>query len=313
MFSTIHNHELSQTYETIENSTSSHYTYQVCYPYYKINLVDKPPLYMKIRILARFIIYFLIPMIIIGTFYIMIVIVLLRPFNYANECKSLVTQKIEKECKIEKDNENENENENHDKAMKKITSLTSIDKLEKKTKRNKKCFLKTKQLSINSVYDNGNINIDANDMLELKNMQMAKKTKKNENTSQSNKKLDPLGYMRTSTANYIVNRRHMKARLKIVKMVLFLVIMFILFCLPEHIYFIMWYFTKVKFNQALLIFRIMSSCAFYAHASIHAYVLFCLSSKFRYYGQSMILKCNEKLFARQSTISSIRNKNAANK
>jgi hypothetical protein len=227
----------------------------------------------------------------------MIVIVLLKPFNYANECKGLV----------------EDENKNSGKTLKK-TSVNSIDKASKKSRSYKNCFLKSKQLSINSVYDNGNNNSDATDMIELKNMQVTKSpTKKNENRNESNKKIDPVGYMRASTANYIINRRHMKARLKIVKMVLFLVIMFILFCLPEHIYFIIWYFTKVKFNQALLLFRIMSSCAFYAHASIHAYVLFCLSSKFRYYGQSMILKCNEKLFSKQSTMSSIRNKNAPKK
>ena len=305
------------------NYTAEDFIYiQVCYPFYKIDH-DNPPIYMKIRVILRFIFYFLIPILIIGTFYILIIVVLLRPFNFANTVENLTSQTIEEESvnsqhtnsinnanthyKINKEHNNtvkESPRHHHNRSrIKKQNSNNKTHFMDSYYNRsppllNKKPF-KKKQLSLNSVYINTHSDTSE---VELKCIKHNYSSSKSSNSSHS-RKIDSVSSMRSTTANYIVNRRHMKARLKIVKMVLFLVVIFVLFCLPEHIYYLIWYFTRVNFNQGLLLFRILSSCAFYAHASIHAYVLFCLSSKFRYYGQNLLMKCNERLFSKHNTLS----------
>ena len=282
-------------------SSNTHYSisdrfYQVCYPYHTMDH-ENPHFYMKIRVVLRFLIYFLIPILIIGTFYTIIAVVLLRPFKFLNTVDNLIET-------IEEENNKKNNNNNNSKKRSLLVSLNKTHRHNGVQQQNgggrvKRSFKKFSLYS--SIYDNTEDDA-ATDVLELKNLNGNTTTNNNNNNNNTHnssykhtRKLNSVSSMRSSTANYIVNRRHIKARLKIVKMVLFLVIIFILLCLPEHIYYIIWYFTKIPFSQGLLMFRILSSCAFYAHASIHAYVLFCLSSKFRYYGHNLLLKCNKRI------------------
>lgn len=291
------------------NSTfiHDHDTYiQVCYPFYEINH-DHPHIYMKVRVVLRFLIYFLIPILIIGTFYIIIAVVLLRPFNMMNTVDNLIET-------IEENNKNRIQQQQQQQQASGSAAISQINNVSFKKKTNKKQrpLKKAKRISLYSAtYDNTTNSEAATDILELKNLN-------NAGTSNPRLKLNSVSSMRSSTANYIVNRRHIKARLKIVKMVLFLVLIFILLCLPEHLFFFIWYFTRIPFDQGLLIFRIICSCAFYAHASVHAYVLFCLSSKFRYYGHNLILKCNKKFLkskhhARNNNNNNVNNYNNSKK
>lgn len=299
-------------YEKIMQSTNSNSTqifYQLCYPYYYVNH-DNPPLYMKMRTIIRFIVYFFVPILIITTFYMMIVVVLLRSFKYTNTDSSLENQTIEEEFSKQKnDEEMSNHNSSKDDKNLTISMISKQNHLARKAKQIKNSFGKVKQSSFSSVYDNS-MKSNQSEKVELKKLRSTNSSNLKNGVSSIQTKKN--ASMRSSTAKYIVHRRHMKGRLKVVKMVLFLVIIFILFCLPEHIYYIVWYFTKIPFNQGMLLFRIMALCAFYTHASIHAYVLFCLSSKFRFYGHNILLKCNERIFSRQNPMSSIR-MNIANK
>lgn len=100
-----------------------------------------------------------------------------------------------------------------------------------------------------------------------------------------------------ATKNTMMNqqqKRQVQARIKVAKVVLSFVLIFIICWLPRHI-FILWYnYSPDEYNMFWHVFKITSFCLTYIYSCVNPYALYFLSSQFRKYYNRYLFCCCPK-------------------
>ena len=100
-----------------------------------------------------------------------------------------------------------------------------------------------------------------------------------------------------TTKNSAMNqqqKRQIEARIKVAKVVLSFVLIFIICWLPRHI-FILWYnYSPEEYNMFWHVFKITSFCLTYIYSCVNPYALYFLSSQFRKYYNRYLFCCCPK-------------------
>lgn len=86
-------------------------------------------------------------------------------------------------------------------------------------------------------------------------------------------------------------QRQIEARLKVAKVVLSFVIIFIICWLPRHIYLFWYHFDESEYNMFWHVFKIAGFCFTYIYCCVNPYALYFLSSQFRKYYQRYLFCC----------------------
>lgn len=103
----------------------------------------------------------------------------------------------------------------------------------------------------------------------------------------------PCESMKDSTMNQ-QQQRQVQARLKVAKVVLSFVVIFVICWLPRHISILLHHHSDVEFNMFLHVFKITSFCLTYIYSCVNPYALYFLSSQFRkYYHRYLFCCCPE--------------------
>lgn len=103
----------------------------------------------------------------------------------------------------------------------------------------------------------------------------------------------PCESMKDSAMNQ-QQKRQVQARLKVAKVVLSFVIIFIICWLPRHISILIFYHTDVEFNMFQHVLKITSFCLTYIYSCVNPYALYFLSSQFRKYYNRYLFCCCPK-------------------
>ncbi|KAL4221768.1 7 transmembrane receptor (rhodopsin) [Mactra antiquata] len=96
-------------------------------------------------------------------------------------------------------------------------------------------------------------------------------------------------------------KRQVQARLKVAKVVLSFVFIFVICWLPRHISILIHHFSGIEFNMFLHVFKITSFCLTYIYSCVNPYALYFLSSQFRKYYNRYLFCCCPKQYGRLST------------
>ncbi|KAK3591119.1 hypothetical protein CHS0354_035934 [Potamilus streckersoni] len=87
-------------------------------------------------------------------------------------------------------------------------------------------------------------------------------------------------------------QRQIEARLKVAKVVLSFVVIFVICWLPRHIYLLWHYWSPSEYNMFWHVFKITGFCLTYMYSCVNPYALYFLSSQFRkYYNRSLFCCC----------------------
>ena len=100
-----------------------------------------------------------------------------------------------------------------------------------------------------------------------------------------------------TTKNSVMNqqqKRQVNARVKVAKVVMSFVLIFILCWLPRHIYILWWHYSTDPFNMFWNVFKITSFCLTYVYSCVNPYALYFLSSQFRKYYNRYLFCCCPK-------------------
>lgn len=89
-------------------------------------------------------------------------------------------------------------------------------------------------------------------------------------------------------------KRQVQARLKVAKIVLSFVVIFVICWLPRHISILIHFYTDVEFNMFWHVFKITSFCLTYIYSCVNPYALYFLSSQFRKYYNRYLFCCCPK-------------------
>ena len=116
----------------------------------------------------------------------------------------------------------------------------------------------------------------------------------------------PCESMKDSAMNQ-QQKRQVQARLKVAKVVLSFVIIFVICWLPRHISILVHFQTEVEYNMFWHVLKITSYCLTYIYSCVNPYALYFLSSQFRKYYNRYLFCCCPKfkyrsLGAEQSTM-----------
>lgn len=86
-------------------------------------------------------------------------------------------------------------------------------------------------------------------------------------------------------------QRQIEARIKVAKVVLSFVVLFVICWLPRHIY-VLWYaWDEEGMTDFWFIWKICSVCFMYAYSCVNPYALYFLSSQFRKYYNRYLFRC----------------------
>ena len=100
-----------------------------------------------------------------------------------------------------------------------------------------------------------------------------------------------------ATKNSVMNqqqKRQVQARVKVAKVVMSFVLIFVICWLPRHIY-ILWYnYSTEEYNMFWHVFKITSFCLTYIYSCVNPYALYFLSSQFRKYYNRYLFCCCPK-------------------
>ena len=97
--------------------------------------------------------------------------------------------------------------------------------------------------------------------------------------------------------NSIMNqqqKRQVEARLKVAKIVLSFVIIFIICWLPRHIYLLFFHYSPAEYNMFWHVFKITGFCLTYIYSCVNPYALYFLSSQFRRHYNRYLFCCCPK-------------------
>ena len=100
-----------------------------------------------------------------------------------------------------------------------------------------------------------------------------------------------------TTKNSIMNqqqKRQIEARIKVAKVVLSFVLIFIICWLPRHIFILWYHYSSEEFNMFWHVFKITSFCLTYIYSCVNPYALYFLSSQFRKYYNRYLFCCCPK-------------------
>ncbi|XP_045197918.2 neuropeptide CCHamide-1 receptor-like [Mercenaria mercenaria] len=103
----------------------------------------------------------------------------------------------------------------------------------------------------------------------------------------------PCESMKDSAMNQ-QQKRQVQARLKVAKVVLSFVIIFIICWLPRHISILIHFHSDVEYNMFWHVFKIISFCLTYIYSCVNPYALYFLSSQFRKYYNRYLFCCCPK-------------------
>lgn len=96
-------------------------------------------------------------------------------------------------------------------------------------------------------------------------------------------------------------KRQVQARLKVAKVVLSFVLIFIICWLPRHISILLYHFTD-EYNMFQHVLKIISFCLAYIYSCVNPYALYFLSSQFRkYYNRYLFCCCPKLKYGRLAT------------
>ena len=103
-----------------------------------------------------------------------------------------------------------------------------------------------------------------------------------------------------TTTGSVVSRqqqRQMEARVKVAKVVLSFVFLFILCWLPRYVY-LLWYHwnEEDEMNLSWMVLKVVAFCLMYIYSSINPYALYFLSSQFRRYYNKYLFRCCPKSY-----------------
>ena len=90
----------------------------------------------------------------------------------------------------------------------------------------------------------------------------------------------PCESMKDSAMNQ-QQKRQVQARIKVAKVVLSFVIIFVICWLPRHIYILAYYISSAMYNMFWHVLKITAFCLTYIYSSVNPFVLYFLSSQFR--------------------------------
>jgi gastrin-releasing peptide receptor len=103
----------------------------------------------------------------------------------------------------------------------------------------------------------------------------------------------PCESMKDSAMNQ-QQKRQIQARLKVAKVVLSFVIIFVICWLPRHISILAYYHSDAEFNMFWHVLKITSYCLTYIYSCVNPYALYFLSSQFRKYYNRYLFCCCPK-------------------
>ena len=104
-----------------------------------------------------------------------------------------------------------------------------------------------------------------------------------------------------STVSSAMNQsqqRQIEARIKVAKVVLSFVILFIICWLPRHIYLLWFHWSEGDFTLFWYVFKTVGYCLTYVYACVNPYALYFLSSHFRKYYNRLLFRCCPKSYRR---------------
>jgi len=96
------------------------------------------------------------------------------------------------------------------------------------------------------------------------------------------------------TAMNAQQKRQVKARLKVAKIVLSFIVLFIICWLPRHFYLLVAYFISPEYNMGWHVLQITSFCLKFMYSCVNPYALWFLSSQFRKYYNRYLFCCCPK-------------------
>ncbi|XP_052811223.1 neuropeptide CCHamide-1 receptor-like [Mya arenaria] len=92
-------------------------------------------------------------------------------------------------------------------------------------------------------------------------------------------------------------KRQIQARLKVAKVVLSFVVIFVVCWLPRHISILAGHFANPEYNMFWHVLKITSFCLTYIYSCVNPYALYVLSSKFRkYYNRYLFFCCRKSSY-----------------
>lgn len=103
-----------------------------------------------------------------------------------------------------------------------------------------------------------------------------------------------------TTTGSVVSRqqqRQIEARVKVAKVVLSFVLLFILCWLPRYVYLLWFHWAdEGEMNPGWMILKVVAFCLMYIYSSINPYALYFLSSQFRRYYNKYLFRCCPKSY-----------------
>lgn len=98
----------------------------------------------------------------------------------------------------------------------------------------------------------------------------------------------------TDSAMNQQQKRQIKARVKVAKVVMSFVIIFVICWLPRQIWFLVYHYRDPEYNMFWHVFKILGFCLTYVYSCVNPYALYFLSSQFRKYYNRYIFCCCPK-------------------
>ncbi|XP_033741715.1 neuropeptide CCHamide-1 receptor-like [Pecten maximus] len=91
-------------------------------------------------------------------------------------------------------------------------------------------------------------------------------------------------------------QRQIEARMKVARVVLSFVLLFVVCWLPRHIYLIWFYWGTSDFSEFWVWFKLLGFCLTYVYSCVNPYALYFLSSQFRKYYNRYLFRCCPKSY-----------------
>lgn len=91
-------------------------------------------------------------------------------------------------------------------------------------------------------------------------------------------------------------QRQIEARMKVARVVMSFVLLFVICWLPRHIYLIWYYWSPSGFNDFWIWFKVFGFCLTYVYSCVNPYALYFLSSQFRKYYNRYLFRCCPKSY-----------------
>ncbi|XP_069128562.1 neuropeptide CCHamide-1 receptor-like [Argopecten irradians] len=91
-------------------------------------------------------------------------------------------------------------------------------------------------------------------------------------------------------------QRQIEARMKVARVVLSFVLLFVICWLPRHVYLIWFFWSPYDFNTFWIWFKLIGFCLTYVYSCINPYALYFLSSQFRKYYNRYLFRCCPKSY-----------------